>query len=116
MQTWREEFGNERAIIIVAILRDKSFIDIIDLLAPIASQFLLPAIKSERAVPPGELASHLSSATPPFQYGLTTSVTEALSLTERKSDRILITGSLHFAGEALAYLRGDVDALEECAQ
>jgi hypothetical protein len=28
----------------------------------------------------------------------------------------LITGSLHFAGEALAFLRGEPNALEECAQ
>jgi folylpolyglutamate synthase/dihydropteroate synthase len=31
-------------------------------------------------------------------------------------ERILITGSLHFAGEAIALLRGEPNALEECAQ
>jgi hypothetical protein len=31
-------------------------------------------------------------------------------------DRVLITGSLHFSGEALAHLRGEPEALEECAQ
>ena len=31
-------------------------------------------------------------------------------------ERILITGSLHFAGEALANLRGEPAAYEECAQ
>jgi folylpolyglutamate synthase/dihydropteroate synthase len=33
-----------------------------------------------------------------------------------ESNPILLTGSLHFAGEALAELRGDVAAFEECAQ
>jgi folylpolyglutamate synthase/dihydropteroate synthase len=32
------------------------------------------------------------------------------------SEPILITGSLHFAGEALATLDGSPDALEDCAQ
>jgi folylpolyglutamate synthase/dihydropteroate synthase len=31
-------------------------------------------------------------------------------------ERILITGSLHFAGEAIAALRGEPAAFEECAQ
>jgi folylpolyglutamate synthase/dihydropteroate synthase len=43
-------------------------------------------------------------------------VAEAISAAQRASERVLITGSLHFAGEALAFLRGESRALEECAQ
>jgi folylpolyglutamate synthase/dihydropteroate synthase len=44
------------------------------------------------------------------------SFSEALAIAQRTPNRILITGSLHFAGEALAVLRGEPDALEECVQ
>ena len=34
----------------------------------------------------------------------------------KREPHVLITGSLHFAGEALAYLRGDLDEFDECLQ
>ena len=115
-QTWREEFGNERATILLALLRDKNVAAIVKALRPIASQFVLPQIRSERALSPNELAEVISSISPSLPYSTTPSVGEAISTAQRTSERILITGSLHFAGEALAFLRGEPDALEECAQ
>ena len=115
-QTWREEFGDEHAIILLAILRDKNAAAIVDALRPIASKFLLPRIRSERALPPHDLASIFSFKTPSLPHSITPSVAEAISAAQRGSERVLITGSLHFAGEALAFLRGDLNALEECAQ
>ena len=55
-QTWREEFGDEHATILLAILRDKNAAEIVHALAPIATKFVLPQIRSERAMPPNELA------------------------------------------------------------
>jgi len=115
-QTWREEFGNERATILLAILRDKNAAEIVHALAPIATKFVLPRIRSERAMPPNELVQVISSLTPSLPYSITPSVAEAISAAQRTSERVLITGSLHFAGEALAFLRGESRALEECAQ
>jgi len=115
-QTWREEFGNERATILLAILRDKNAAEIVHALAPIATKFVLPRIRSERAMPPNELVQVISSLTPSLPYSITPSVAEAISAAQRTSERFLITGSLHFAGEALAFLRGEPNALEECAQ
>jgi len=51
-----------------------------------------------------------------LEYQQFASTADAISAARKFSERILITGSLHFAGEALAILRGDPDALEECAQ
>ena len=34
----------------------------------------------------------------------------------RDAAKILVTGSLHFAGEALAFLQGKPAAFEECLQ
>ncbi|PYL97187.1 MAG: hypothetical protein DME27_08215, partial [Verrucomicrobia bacterium] len=115
-QTWREEFGDEHATILLAILRDKNAAAIVDALRPIASKFLLPRIRSERALPPHDLASIFSFKTPSLPHSITPSVAEAISAAQRTSERVLITGSLHFAGEALAFLRGESGALEECAQ
>jgi dihydrofolate synthase/folylpolyglutamate synthase len=115
-QTWREQFGNERATILLAILRDKNTAEIVQAFAPIATKFVLPQIRSERATPPNELAQVISSLTPSLPYSTAPFVAEAISAAQQTSERVLITGSLHFAGEALAFLRGELNALEECAQ
>ena len=47
-QTWREEFGDEHATILLAILRDKNAAEILQAFAPIATKFVLPQIR-ERA-------------------------------------------------------------------
>jgi dihydrofolate synthase/folylpolyglutamate synthase len=113
-QTWMGEFGSERATIILAVLRDKNSEAIIDALVPIASRFLLPQIRSERAESPAELAALIKKRDLECQTFVSTS--EAISAAVKLTQRILITGSLHFAGEAIATLRGDPDSLEECAQ
>ena len=115
-QTWREVFGDQRATLILAILSDKNLRAICEALAPIADSILLPQIRSERATPPKELAKVLSATTPSLPYSITPSISEALELARARPNPILITGSLHFAGETLAYLRGESAAFEECAQ
>ena len=68
------------------------------------------------AVPPAELVEVISSVNPPLPCSISASVAHALAIARREKNRILITGSLHFAGEALAILRGEPNALEDCAQ
>jgi dihydrofolate synthase / folylpolyglutamate synthase len=115
-QTWREEFGDERATVILAVLRDKNAAEIIRALAPVGARFVLPQFRSERGLLPDALAHVFSYITPSLPYSISASFSEALATAQAASDRILITGSLHFAGEALAVLRGEPDALEECTQ
>ena len=115
-QTWHESFGDQRASLILAILSDKDLRGICEALAPIASFVLLPKIRSERATPPDKLAKILSANTPSLPYSATQSIADALDQARAKPNPILLTGSLHFAGEALAYLRGEPAAFEECAQ
>jgi hypothetical protein len=47
---------------------------------------------------------------------MTASFGEALAKAREKLAPILITGSLHFAGEALAHLQDRPAAFEECNQ
>jgi folylpolyglutamate synthase/dihydropteroate synthase len=85
-------------------------------LVPIVDSVLLPKIRSERAAHPEELAKVISAIAPSLPYSIAESIGEALDLARAKPNPILITGSLHFAGEVLAYLRGSATTFEECAQ
>jgi dihydrofolate synthase/folylpolyglutamate synthase len=115
-ETWRAEFGDERATIILAVLRDKDVAGILRALAPIAHRVILPRVRTERAVPPDEVAQMISAIAPTLQQSVAPSLSAALESARISPDRILLAGSLHFAGEALAFLQGDPDALEDCAQ
>jgi dihydrofolate synthase/folylpolyglutamate synthase len=115
-ETWREFFGDQRATLILAVLSDKDVRGICEALAPISNYVLLPKIRSERAADPETLARTFSSITPSLQHSIISSVADALNQARAKPNPILLTGSLHFAGEALAYLQGKPAAFEECAQ
>jgi dihydrofolate synthase/folylpolyglutamate synthase len=115
-ETWRQHFDDERATVILAVLREKNVSEICRALTPVAARFILPQIRTERALPPNELAAHLSPITPSLHYSIARTFGNALALARSTPDRILIAGSLHFAGEALATLSGNPDALEDCAQ
>ena len=112
--TWRDTFGGQRTTLVLAILDDKDLRGICEALAPISQHAILPRIRSERAANPQELARILLNLGVPCQIGGT--VGEALQKAHAREAPILITGSLHFAGEALAHLEGRPAAFEECAQ
>jgi dihydrofolate synthase/folylpolyglutamate synthase len=115
-ETWREIFGDRRATLVLAILSDKDLRGICEALAPISEWVLLPKIRSERAADPEMLAQIFSTIMPSLPYSTIPSIGRALNLAQGRSNPILITGSLHFAGEVLAHLRGEPAAFEECAQ
>jgi dihydrofolate synthase/folylpolyglutamate synthase len=115
-ETWREIFGDQKTTLILAILSDKDLRAICEALAAIADSIVLPRIRSERGTSPEELGKILTTLTPPLPYSIIPTVGDALTLARAKPNPILITGSLHFAGEVLAHLRGEPAAFEECAQ
>ncbi len=115
-QTWREVFATERATVILAVLSDKDLRGICEALAPIADSFLLPKIRTERAADPEQIAKVLSALNPRLPCSITPSLDAAFEQAKHQANPILVTGSLHFAGEALAHLQGQPAAFEECAQ
>jgi dihydrofolate synthase/folylpolyglutamate synthase len=115
-QTWREVFGDQKATLVLAVLSDKDLRGICEALAPIAGSAILPKIRGERAVAPAELAKIFSIISPSLPHSISSTIGDALMLARAKPNPILITGSLHFAGEVLADLRGEPAAFEECAQ
>jgi dihydrofolate synthase / folylpolyglutamate synthase len=115
-ETWREQFGDERATLILAVLRDKDVAGIWRALTPIAGRAILPHARSERALAPSDLAKIGRDVSPQLSISIAASFNDAFDQAQAAIGRILITGSLHFAGEALATLGGDIAAFEECAQ
>ena len=113
-ETWRETFGDRRATLVLAILSDKDLTGICQALAPIADHALLPRIRSERAANPQAIAKVVVDCG--IKCQIVGTFAEALEKAGSRSAPILITGSLHFAGEALAHLQGKPAAFEECAQ
>ena len=113
-ETWRESFGDERATLILAILSDKDLRRICEALAPISDLVLLPRIRSERAADPNELSKILVDLG--CKSEIFSSFADAFARARERSAPILMAGSLHFAGEVLANLRGEPAAFEECAQ
>jgi dihydrofolate synthase/folylpolyglutamate synthase len=113
-ETWREAFGEQSATLILAILSDKDLPGICEALAPIADHALLPRIRSERAANPQTLAKVMVDCGVRCQ--IVGTFADALEKARARSAPVLITGSLHFAGEALAHLQGKPAAFEECAQ
>jgi dihydrofolate synthase/folylpolyglutamate synthase len=115
-QTWREVFRDRKATLVLAVLSDKDLRGMCETLTLIASSVILPGIRSERAAPPEELANVVSDIAPALPCSITATFGEALMLARTNPNPILITGSLHFAGEVLAHLRGETAAFEESEQ
>jgi dihydrofolate synthase/folylpolyglutamate synthase len=114
VETWREIFGDERATLILAILSDKDLREICEALASIANFVLLPRIRSERAADPIALQKIFVDLG--CKSEIVSGFAGAFDKARNRPAPILITGSLHFAGEALAHLQGKPAAFEECAQ
>jgi dihydrofolate synthase/folylpolyglutamate synthase len=112
--TWRENFDEKRATLILAVLSDKDLRKICEAFVPIAGVVLLPPIRGERATDPEMLAKVIVDLG--RKPEVCANIAEALAKARALPSPILITGSLHFAGEALAHLQGRPAAFEECAQ
>ena len=116
VQTWREVFRDEKGTLIFGVLKDKDVVEIYRTLSGMADSVLLPVFRGERARAPEELAQIVASGTPDKAYVTYASCADAIRRVRSQSHRVLISGSLHFAGEMLAVLRGESAAYEECAQ
>ena len=115
-ETWRENFGDQQATVVLAVLQEKDVAGICAALGPIARRWLLPSIRSERALAPEELRLTIQDQLPDVPVAVMRSFATAWDEARRDAAPILITGSLHFAGEALAFLQGEPAAFEECLQ
>jgi len=102
--TWREEFGDEKATLILALLADKDAPGVIAALLPVAARIICSPVRSPRALPPSELAALVHAQSPSAAVSVADSLAAALADARAGDGRILVTGSLFLAGEALVRL------------
>jgi dihydrofolate synthase/folylpolyglutamate synthase len=101
---WREEFGDEKATLILGILADKDAPGVVAALLPIASRVICAPVRSPRALPPAELAALIRAQSQSVVVNIADSLTSALTEARAGEGRILIAGSLFLAGESLVHL------------
>lgn len=110
--TWRSEFGDIRATVILGIMRDKDVRASIPKLLPIAARVFATSVQNTRSLTPADLASVVRECAPELPVWEYSSLPSALAAARGESEAILVTGSLFLVGEALVEL-GVVDAAGE---
>jgi dihydrofolate synthase/folylpolyglutamate synthase len=96
LSTWREVFGNQKALIVFGSLRDKDYGAMLRLLENVAHEFLFVPVRSERSESPGSLKMQTASPCQEFP-----DLPSAIQVALDTRLPVLITGSLFLAGEAL---------------
>lgn len=98
-----EVFPGQTFPIIVGILADKDIGGIARELIPVACKILTVPVQSARAAAPETIAQEFRDVAPNLEIRSCVSLESALKKTEN-DDRVVITGSLHFIGEAMEFL------------
>ena len=88
-----------KATIIFGCAQDKPAAQLLPMLESIAERFIFTSIQSPRSEPTTALRPFVS-----IEAHTTDGLIQALALSERFPDPVLITGSLFLAGEAIARL------------
>ncbi len=102
--TWREEFHEERATLILGILADKDAPGVIAALLPIAARIICVPVRNPRALAPEELAAFIRAQSPAIAVTVAKNPAAAFAQARAETDRILVAGSLFLAGECLSLL------------
>lgn len=105
VESWRQAYGEQRARCIYAGSADKALDEVLSLLSPIVSEWVLPPVQSPRILPPGEMACKVSAVS---SAPVSTPPTLAEALAELPP-HTLICGSFFLLGEAKAHLQQHPD-------
>lgn len=93
-----------RLVLVVGVLADKDFKEMLNILAPLAGTVVLTKADYERAAPAGDLSACLGGS---GETVVKERVSDALSwamASASPDDMVLVTGSLYVVGEAKAAL------------
>lgn len=109
--TWWEEFGDqEKATVIFGGVESKDTREVLRQLAPIASRWVFVKVASQRGLPTSVLETAWKEISPesavPVLHAEDAETALDLARSADPKGRILVTGSLYLAGEALAALQG----------
>src|ERR1043165_5113706 len=100
-------FPKLRPAFIVGILADKDIAAMAEAITRIASRVLTVAVHSDRAADANQLADTFRKVAPETSIEACGSLAEAIAKTENE-ERVVVTGSLHFIGEAMEFLGFEV--------
>jgi dihydrofolate synthase/folylpolyglutamate synthase len=102
--TWREVFGEVKASLVFAALRDKDAAHLLRGLRSIADEVWLVPVNNVRGLAPEELRSLAEAAG--FAAIHESTVAESLTAARASGCPVLVAGSLFLAGEVLALVQG----------
>jgi dihydrofolate synthase/folylpolyglutamate synthase len=100
VETWKEDFGAERALVIFGALGDKDYPTMLANLSEIAEELWIVPVHSARAAEPAMLAG-----ASPMPARIFENLSSAIAECTGRDGRVLITGSLFLVGEALEILQ-----------
>lgn len=93
------EFGNEKYTFIMAVMADKDYCEMANIMGDIAERVYALSVDYERALQAKELAGALTAAG--FNATSFESYQDALCQAKKHSEKIIVFGSLYFIGDVL---------------
>ncbi|MDP1592145.1 MAG: folylpolyglutamate synthase/dihydrofolate synthase family protein [Prosthecobacter sp.] len=116
VQTWREQFQQQRAQVVFGAVAGKDVSGVLREIASVADGWHFTAFGSPRALPAAELSRVWAGlGLAPRPVAAHASVAEALRAVGG-AQPVLIAGSLYLAGEAIALIEDQAAAFERSAQ
>lgn len=103
VQTWQAQFPGRKARCVYAGSADKALDEVISLLSPIVSEWVLPPVNSPRILPPPEMAAKIRSLCPEIPFELPATLAGVLDYSA-PGVPTLICGSFFLLGEAKAHM------------
>jgi len=103
VSTLADEFPGRRPFAIVGVLKDKEWREMLELLLPRVGKVVFTPVESDRSADPAELLSHAAQMPGVAGSSAAKSLREALAQASGEP-LLLVTGSLHFLGQAMELL------------
>ena len=101
----RDYFPGARFTVLMGVMADKSWEEMLTLLTPLAERFVCIAPEGPQALPAEALAAAVAARGVPAQA--TGSLAEALTLCQAHAEPVCACGSLYYIGYLRAMLRGE---------
>jgi dihydrofolate synthase/folylpolyglutamate synthase len=102
-ETWREEFRDEQATLILGVLADKDLREICAALLPLAARVIAIPVRSPRTRPVEEVRAVVRDLSPATPCIAADDVASAQTQAAAHPERTLLCGSLFLVGEALTH-------------
>ena len=113
VDAWRQQYGEEKATIILGSSTGKDTSAVLRELLPIAKRWILTGFRSHRAVQTSAVREKLIQIEPAAEVHEAARIADAQEIAGRFPERRLITGSLYFAGEVLAHRQAVVHEVSD---